>query len=92
MTAYWSAQAEAEQLRENNVAAPKLLLEKHGYLVTEVSNAEGTHLLYEQRVGPRLVRGFIRPRQWVWATTTSGGDVLIKAKEGPPAGPKVTPA
>jgi hypothetical protein len=89
--AYWSQQVEAEQLRDDNVPAAKALLQKYGFAVIEVDGDDGTFLLYEQRSGPRLIRSFIRPGQWIQITSTRSGETFVKAKDFPPAGPRVTP-
>jgi|GEM_PF-4819640 len=88
---YWSVMVEAEQLRDDNVAYAQLLLQKYGYAVTEVTGSAGTFLLYEQQQAARLVRGFVRPGQWVHVSSTRTGETLVKVKDGPPAGPRVAP-
>lgn len=89
MTIYWSKQVDAEQLSVDNVAAVRWLLEKVGFLVTELTGPPGTFLLYERPGEPKPVRGFVWPGEWVWLIPAASGpyvSVRGRAPEGPRIG------
>lgn len=87
-TSYWTEIVEAEQLTATNVLAATVLLRRYGFEVTEVEGDDGVFLLYEQR-GPKLLRGFVRPGQWIHLSPGRDGTAYVRAKTGPPPGPLV---